>query len=304
MFIPFNIKRRIKWFLYKSFSLLSIIRGYNLLIIILAQYLTSIFILSEKASTEVISDFNLFCIVLSSVITIASGYIINNFYDSEKDLINRPHKSKLDRLVSQQKKLTIYFIFNFTAVIIVSYVSFRAVVFFSVYIFCIWLYSHKLKRITFIGNLSATALAILPFFAIFIYYKNYDSVVFIHAIFLMLILFMRELVKDLENIKGDLANNYNTIPIVYGEKISKKILFIISTICISTSIFLISKCDIGKMTYFFWFVLSVLIIFDILLYSALTKKQYIILHNLLKLIIVIGVFSISMIKPSIFVKIF
>jgi len=234
MFFTSRLKRKIKWFIYKSLSLLSVIRGYNVLVVILAQYLTSIFILSENTSLRnLILDSQLFCIILASAISIASGYIINNFYDSEKDLINRPHKSKLDRLVSQQKKLVIYFIFNFITVITASYVSFRAVLFFSVYIFGIWFYSHKLKKISLIGNLSATILAIMPFFAIFIYYKNFENVIFVHALFLILILFMRELVKDLENIKGDIASGYNTIPVSYGEKKSKTILFTISIACIS-----------------------------------------------------------------------
>ena len=100
-----SIDRKSKWFIYKSLSLLSVIRGYNVLVIMLAQYITSIFILSENQTLkEILFDYSLLCIVLASAISIASGYIINNFYDSEKDLINRPQKSQLDRLVSQQKK--------------------------------------------------------------------------------------------------------------------------------------------------------------------------------------------------------
>lgn len=111
-------------------------------------------------------------LVLASAAAIAGGYIINNFYDSEKDLINRPQKSMLDRLVSQNTKLSFYFVLNFVAVIMASYVSFRAVVFFSVYIFGIWFYSHKLKKMPFVGNLTSAVLTITPFFVVFIYYKT------------------------------------------------------------------------------------------------------------------------------------
>ena len=104
--------------------------------------------------------------------TIASGYIINNFYDSEKDLINRPQKSKLDRLVSQNTKLSFYFVLNFLAVVMASYVSFRAVIFFSVYIFAIWFYSHKLKKMPFIGNL--TSAIVITSYSIH-YTKLYDK---------------------------------------------------------------------------------------------------------------------------------
>ena len=74
----------------------SVIRGYNILIIVIAQYLTSIYILAhDRPLRDVVLDLNLFMLVLASASTIAGGYIINNFYDSEKDLINRPNKSML-----------------------------------------------------------------------------------------------------------------------------------------------------------------------------------------------------------------
>ena len=127
----------------------SVVRGYNILVIVIAQYLAAIYILApQKPLSNVVLDLNLLMLVLASAASIAGGYIINNFYDSEKDLINRPIKSRLDRLVSQNTKLSFYFVLNFLAVIMASYVSFRAVVFFSLYIFGIWFYSHKLKKLT------------------------------------------------------------------------------------------------------------------------------------------------------------
>ena len=104
------LSRKTKHFLLKTFSMFSVVRGYNIPIIVLAQYLSAIFILApEKRAISVILDPNLFLIVFISTLTIASGYIINNFYDSKKDLINRPIKSQLDRLVSQNTKLKVYF---------------------------------------------------------------------------------------------------------------------------------------------------------------------------------------------------
>jgi len=158
-----------KHFVLKVFSLFSVVRGYNILIVVLAQYLASIYIFAPDLHfKDVFFDINLLMLVLASSAVIASGYIINNFYDSEKDLINRPNKSMLDRLVSQNTKLSIYFTLNFLAVIFASYVSFRAVVFFALYIFAIWFYSHKLKRMPITGNLVSAILTVTPFFAIFI----------------------------------------------------------------------------------------------------------------------------------------
>jgi len=291
------LNRKQKYFFLKFFSLFSIVRGYNILVIVLAQYLTSIYILAPQLPVkEVLFDLNLLTLVLASSSAIAAGYIINSFYDREKDLINRPRKTMLDRLVSQRTKLTSYFVLNFISVIFASYVSFRAVVFFSLYIFGIWFYSHKLKKYPFVGNLVAATLAVIPFFAVFIYYKNFDLVIFVHATFLFIIIAMRELVKDLENIKGDLAHNYRTIPVVYGEKVSKNMLTVLSLITLIPIYLLITRFDIGYMDYFFYGSIFALIIFIILLWGSDKKLHYVVLHNILKLIIVVGVFSIVLIN--------
>src|SRR5690606_40597561 len=145
----------------------------------------------ELPLRRILFDANLFFLILSSATVIASGYIINNFYDSEKDLINRPKKTMLDRFVSQRTKLSVYFILNFAAIFFASYVSFRAVVFFSIYIFVIWFYSHRLKKILIVGNLVASFHYIISFCVVIIYYKNFETVIFIHATFLYLIIVMR-----------------------------------------------------------------------------------------------------------------
>lgn len=278
----------------------SVIRGYNILVIVIAQYLTSIYILSiNKSLREVVLDLNLFLIVLASAATIAGGYIINNFYDSEKDLINKPFKSKLDRLVNQNTKLSFYFVLNFIAVILVSAVSFRAVLFFSIYIFGIWFYSHKLKKLPFIGNLVSAILTITPFFAVFIYYKNFETVIFVHATFLFLIISMRELTKDLENIKGDLALNYHTVPVVYGEKVSKIMLTVLSLFTLIPTYLLLFTYQMGYMYLFFYTSLFLLVIFLVLLWKSRTKIHYLILHNILKFIIVFGVFCILLIDVNV-----
>jgi 4-hydroxybenzoate polyprenyltransferase len=291
--------RKQKYFFFKLFSLFSIVRGYNILIIIIAQYLTSIYILAPQLSIkEILFDFNLFMIVLASATAIASGYIINNFYDSEKDLINRPNKSILDRLVGRRTKLNFYFILNFLSLVSALFVSYKAALFFFLFIFGIWFYSHKLKKYPFIGNLVAATLAVIPLFAVFIYYKNFDLVIFVHATFLFIIISMRELVKDLENLKGDLLQNYRTIPVIYGSLVSKKILTFLSILALLPTYLLIVKFDIGAMDFYFLGSIIALLIFVILLWKSNKKLHYLVLHNILKFIVVIGVFCIFLINAN------
>jgi len=290
------LSRKNKLLLLKGLSLFSIIRGYNVLMITLAQYLASIYILApDLPLREVVFDPNLFVLVLASALVISAGYIINSFYDSEKDLINRPQKSMLDRLVNQRTKLSAYFVFNFLAVLLASYVSFRAVLFFSAYIFGIWLYSHRLKKIQFVGNIVSATLIIAPFFAIFVYYRNFDTVIFVHAIFLFLLVLAREMIKDMENIAGDLAQNYKTIPVLYGPVYSKLGISCLILLTLIPATLLINKFNVGYMYIYFIACILFLLLFLFLLWKSKTKKDYIWLHNILKFIIVAGVFSILLI---------
>lgn len=290
------LNRKNKLLLLKLLSLFSVVRGYNILLIILAQYLASIYILSPNLPLrQVVFDSNLLAIVLATAMVIASGYIINNFYDAEKDLINKPHKTMLDRLVSQRFKLSTYFLLNFLAVFVASYVSFKAVVFFSAYIFGIWFYSHKLKKMAFVGNFISATLAITPFFVVFVYYRNFETVIFVHALFLFLLILAREMIKDLENIKGDIAQNYKTIPVILGVKFSKYLIAVLILLTLIPSLLLIFKFDVGKMMYFFVGCIFLLILFLVLLFKSDAKIHYVWLHNILKFIIISGVFSILLI---------
>jgi 4-hydroxybenzoate polyprenyltransferase len=297
------LTRKSKLFLIKIFSLFSVVRGYNIPVVVLAQYLSSIFILSpEKRALDVILDWRLFILVFASTLTIASGYIINNFYDSEKDLINRPNKTRLDRLVSQKTKLQVYFLLNFLATILALIISFRAALFFATYIFLIWFYSHKLKKYPIVGNLTASLLAVLPFFGILLYFKNFYPVIFAHAMFLFLLIFIREMIKDLENIKGDIANNYQTIPVRFGEQISKQIITILTISTIIPVYILIEKYDVGYMDLYFYVSLMILIFFLLKLWKSQTQPEYVQLHVVLKILIVAGVFCIVLINPSVLIN--
>ncbi len=296
------LTRKTKLLLMKIFSLFSVVRGYNIPIIVLAQYLSSIFILApERRALDVILDWRLFILVFVSTLTIASGYIINNFYDSEKDLINRPNKSMLDRLVSQKTKLQVYFGLNFLATALAFIISFRAALFFAVYIFFIWFYSHKLKKYPIIGNLTASLLAVLPFFGILLYFKNFYHVIFAHATFLFLLILIREMIKDLENLKGDVANDYQTIPVRFGEKISKQVITILTISTVIPVYILIEKFDVGYMDIYFYVAFMALISFLIKLWQSNEHSGYVQLHNALKILIVAGVFSIVLINPVVLI---
>ncbi|HUH25515.1 MAG TPA: geranylgeranylglycerol-phosphate geranylgeranyltransferase, partial [Flavobacterium sp.] len=248
-----SFTRNLKWMLLKFMSIFSVVRGYNIAVVVLAQYLSAIFIFgSHSRAISVLTDVHLFLIILSSALAIASGYIINNFYDNEKDLINRPFKSSIDQKVSKETQFKIYFLLNFLSVALAWLVSWKAAFFYAMYIFVLWFYSHKLKKYPIIGNITASLLVLLPFFGILMHFQNFSWGIFAHGFYLYLIILIREFVKDLENLKGDFANNYQTIPVRFGSNVSKYLIAFFVLLTLFPAYALISFYEVGYMQYYFY----------------------------------------------------
>jgi 4-hydroxybenzoate polyprenyltransferase len=293
------VSRPQKIILLKLLSLVSVVRGYAIALMIAAQLFTAAFILSPNTPlSEVLLSGNLWWLILASALSIAGGYIINNFYDQEKDLINRPRRSKLDQMVRQQTKLSGYFILNFASVLAASAVSFQAALFFSGFIFLMWYYSHRLKKIIFIGNLTSAILSVMPLFILVVYFKSFSSIIVVHACFLLLLLASRELLKDLENLTGDLVQGYKTIPVVYGVRSAKIIGILLIALTFLPSLVLILYYDIHAMRYYFYMTMAILPYGALLLWRAKERRDYLVLHALLRLGIIVGVFSIVLLNPE------
>ena len=173
-------------------------------------------------------DYRLHLIILASALVVAAGFIINSFYDKEKDLINRPQQTLFERLISQKTAFQLSFTFNLIAVLLAYVVSWRAALFYFAYSAALWYYSHRLKKITFIGNLAAAILALTPFFGIFFYFGEIHWDLFLYVSFMIFIELCRELVKDLEALKGDLIIGYPTVPVVLGVRKTKAIILLIN----------------------------------------------------------------------------
>jgi 4-hydroxybenzoate polyprenyltransferase len=171
-------------------------------------------------------------------------------------------------------------------------VSLKALLFFSFYTLVIFIYSIKLSRFLFIRNFLSVVLVITPFFAITVYYNNFSLEIFTHAIFLFFVILIKELIKDLENLKGDFTMNYKTIPVVYGERNTKMFITIYSLLVILICMNLISNYEIYMMKFYYILTIPFFIPFIYLLWNFNHKKYYEILHNSLKTLIVAGLFSI------------
>ena len=151
------------------------------------------------------------------------------------------------------------------------------------------------------NTLPAFLWLILPFFAILMHYKNFYAQIFAHASFLYLILLIREIVKDLENIQGDIANNYQTIPVRFGENFAKNVILVLTLFTVIPVYFLVEIFEVGYMDIYFYGSILLLIMFLLALFQADKKEHFIKLHFLLKVIILLGVFSIILIDPEVLI---
>ena len=281
--------------LLKLLSLFSLVRAYNIIVLILAQYFTARYILEPNSGWwDLILDIKFFSIVCASALTAAAGYIINNFYDAAKDQINRPRKFLLEHLVSQQIQLILYLLLNLIGLVFASIVSFNAVLFFFFYIFSIWLYSNTIKRLFWLSNLFSALLMILPFWGITLYLKNFETVVFYHASYLFFIILARDIIKDLENLRGDWVQRYKTLPVVFDVRKTKMMISLVVLLCFFPNYFLIQE-PLGLMQYYFLIGVPFLAFVLFFLWLAQDQKAYLWTHNLIKLWILIGVFSIALI---------
>jgi len=279
--------------LFKILSLFSVVRGYNIVFIIIAQFISAIYFFSEnKSFTDVVVDLNIWIIIFCSAFSISAGYIVNSIYDSKKDLINRPLKTTLENQISGKTKFTVYVLLNSITLLLSFQISFRAFLFFAFYILGIILYSIRISRYPFIGNIFSVLLSITPFFAIILYYKNYSYEIFSYSIFLFLIVLIREVVKDLENFVGDFTLNYNTIPVKYGVKVSKVYISILIFFVFLISVHILQSYEISYMKYFHLFVYPFFVLFTYILWKSYSKETFQKLHNALKLLIILGIFSI------------
>lgn len=282
------------YFIKQSISFFALVRVQNVVMLSLAFILTAkYFFVPHITFKDLFTDIYFVFLLLATTLSIASGYIINSFYDFKKDLINRPEKTIIEQELAVNKKLYLYFLFNFLAVIIAGFISWRAALFFSSYIFLIWLYSHKIVHYALVSNIMSSILSIFPFFGIFLYFKKFEPFIFVLAVFLFLLLFVKDLLKDFITIKGDFAQGNKSLPIILGEKKAKKILLWVSLLLLPIIYYLCVFDQLFLMKYYF-------VLFIIVYYTGLVlfikkpsfKVYY--FYNLIKFLIILGIFSISL----------
>ncbi|MGL1885285.1 MAG: geranylgeranylglycerol-phosphate geranylgeranyltransferase [Reichenbachiella sp.] len=276
---------------------LKLSRIQNLVIIAATQYFAAIFLVHGIHQFEVVLlDVRFFGLVLSTVIIAASGYFINDYYDVKIDLINKPDKVIVGKSVKRRPVLLGNLVLNGIGVLMGAWVSIWVGVVNFVCAFLLWLYSNQLKKMPFIGNLLVALMTSAALLIIALYYRSNELLLFTYALFAFGITIIREIIKDIEDRKGDESFGGKTLPIAIGVRNTKMVLyFFILIFVIAISAFLIKVNNIILINYFALMAIPMLY-FVILLIKADTKSAFSNLSRYCKWLIVAGIFSMVLIS--------
>lgn len=301
---------------------LKLIRYKNLLMLAFMQVLFRYSFLKQQNIPLALSDWQYGLLVLSTVLIAAAGYVINNIFDVETDRINKPNDVIIGRGISETNGYNIYIALNITGVAIGFYLSnvIQRPGFATIFIFIaslLYFYSTTLKQIMILGNLVvafllAMSVIIIGVFDIFpamvaenkAQMASLFSILTDYALFAFMINFIREIVKDIEDVNGDYNQGMNTLPIAIGISRTAKIVFAISIIPFVLLLLYIKNYFVENglfiaTLYSFILVLAPLLYFIIKIFTAKTKNDFHHLSTVLKLILLFGILSIVVITLNI-----
>ncbi|MBW6479770.1 MAG: geranylgeranylglycerol-phosphate geranylgeranyltransferase [Bacteroidales bacterium] len=297
---------------------LRLFRWPNLLMVAAIQYLFRYAIiqplLKSKGLELALSHGEFFLIVLATMLITAAGYAINDYFDLRTDRINKPHRIILGRKISRRSAIFYHSLFNIIAVLLGAYMAIRVQYWPLGFVFLIvptllWLYSIRYKRKFLMGNVIVAVLAGFVVAIVWVFeshalaaegvrdfdFLNISYFSRVYALFAFLTTLLREIIKDIEDIKGDAKTGCKTIPVLAGVHSTKKLLiFLTITIIILVGWFQIFILLRDFDLLFAYLLLAVQIPFIIMINKIMTAKEkadYRNLSHFSKWIMVAGIFS-------------
>ncbi len=305
----------------KLTAILKTVRPVNLLILFVAQhalhYLIFIPIMELYGKFSTLDPVHFFLLSLTTVLIAASGYIINDYYDVDIDIINKPDKVIVGKILPQREAYYLHLALNVVAIIIGFYLSWvvgniKLGFIFPVISGVLWFYANSYKKQFLIGNLVIAGLTAMAIFIVGLFESIiFDPVTasdmyavhgillfsFGYTIFSFLISLIREIIKDMEDVKGDKAYGANTLPVILGAT-KTKIAIIILGILLIVGIIFIQTQKIVSEAYETWMYLFATLQIPLLfmiyhLIKARSKEDYRQLSNITKAIMILGVGSMG-----------
>ncbi len=269
-----------------------LIRSRNILIVVLNQYMVRIFLIGPKEEwRSYLFDYKQFMIVFATISIASAGYIINDYFDVKIDIINKPREVIIGKYIKRRWAMAIHQVLNFTGILIGFFLGLKVFLINILAVSTLWFYSERFKKKAFIGNFLVASLTAFSLIILSVYYQKNTLLVNIYALFAFSISLIREIVKDMEDIRGDARYGCRTLPIIWGIRKTKTLLYIF---IISFVIILISMAYLLDNQYLILIFTSSILPFSWLaykLYWADKKRDFTFLSRVCKLIMLIGILS-------------
>lgn len=262
--------------LYRISQLMGFLLGARFFVVLLltfALYVSTFFLFNrEESFSNFVFDYKVHAIIICSVLSILAGGIINRFYDKEKDQLIKPFRSKLQNFLKEKYFLTAYVLLNALSLSLAFFVSSRVFMFFLVYQFLMWFYSHKISKIVVLNNFTFVALTLYPFFGMLIYYQTFSLKILFLAIFIFLMLLIIDITKDTLTKNADKMFGYDTIANRIGFQNTRSVLLVLLIITFLVSIIL--SVGIGFKNIISWyFMMSTIVIIGIVFMLFRNQKN-------------------------------
>ena len=301
---------------------LKLIRYQNLLMLALMQFIFRYGFLELQNIPLALAHWQYVLLVLATVCIAAGGYIINNIFDVETDTENKPENVVVGKFISETKAYNFHISFTVIGVAIGFYLSnvIDKPSFASLFIIIaatLYFYATNLKQSLLMGNfivalLLSFSVIIIGIFDLFPITNEENrpvmgllfGILLDYAIFAFNINFIREIVKDLQDMDGDSNQGMNTLPIFFGTKNTTKLVFGLSFIpvililnYINANLF--SSGLLYGTVFGLVFILAPLLYFTSKIWFATKTKDFHHLSTVLKWILFFGILSIVVINLNI-----
>jgi 4-hydroxybenzoate polyprenyltransferase len=273
-------------------AILRLTRFWNLLVIGMAQYFAAFFLIDK----HLLLDWRLFVLASSTAIIAGAGYIINDYYDIKIDLINKPERVVIGKNIARRYALLFHSVLSFLGVALGFLLGWRLGLIHIFSSFILWWYSNSLKRQPFVGNLMVALLTGLSITLINIVYDLTNSFVIIYSLFAFFMTLVREIVKDMEDLKGDNTFGCKTLPIIWGIRKTKVVVYFLLALFSLLVILINAIYTQMPFSYFLFFLFVPLGLFLFGLMQADTKKDFYTLSQWCKLIMVLGIISMAFVN--------
>jgi len=260
----------------------------NLLIIGLTQFLSALMLLRLGRIDSIGFPFAL--LTLSTMLVAAGGYIINDYYDAKIDMVNRPERVVVGRSLSRRKALVMHTILSSVAVLIGLIVSWKLAIVHFLAVTLLWYYSNHLRRY-FIGKIVIAVLTAFSILLVGLLYGVDSYRLLAFAAFGSVIVWIRELIKDMENVRGESAFGVESVPEVWGIQGTKVMIGVIAVAGSALLIYFIIKVNSLLILYYYLSFIPLVILFTIFLVKADRQIQFKHLRYMTNLFILAGLVS-------------